>query len=135
MNCFKGFAKTIISFLFYIYEFYVHVFLRNTLMQILLIESIFYKKTDQWYIEWQQVVQRVTMNNNEWQKWQWVVQRMSASDKEWQRVTTNDIKWQLVTASGKTNKNGTIHIEQWMIAIFSVTTSRDLWLLLEWLNK
>ena len=43
---------------------------------------------------------------------------MSASNKEWQRVTTNDIKWQLVRASGKTNENGTIHIEQWMIAIF-----------------
>ena len=44
MNCFKGFAKTA-SFLFYIFEIYVHLFLRNTLLQILLIESIFYKKT------------------------------------------------------------------------------------------
>ena len=33
------------------------------------------------------------------------------------------------------NENGTIHIEEWMIAIFSVTNSRDLWLQLEWLNK
>ena len=34
MNCFKGFAKTI-SFLFYIFEIYVQLFLRNTLLQIL----------------------------------------------------------------------------------------------------
>ena len=33
------------SFLFYIFEIYVHLFLRNTLLQILLIELIFYKKT------------------------------------------------------------------------------------------
>ena len=72
--------------------------------------------------EWQQVVQRVTTNNKEWQKSQWVVQRMSASDNEWQRVPTNENKWQRVTASGKTNENGRIHIEEWMIAIFSVTT-------------
>ena len=44
MNCFKGFAKTI-SFLFYIFEIY-EIFLRNMLLQILLIESIFYEKTD-----------------------------------------------------------------------------------------
>ena len=75
--------------------------------------------------EWQQVVQRVTTNNNEWQIWQWVVQRMSASDSEWQRVT----------ASGKTYEKGTIHIEEWMIAIFSVANSRNWWLQLEWLSK
>ena len=44
MNCFKGFTKTI-SFLFYIFEIY-EIFLRNMLLQILLIESIFYEKTD-----------------------------------------------------------------------------------------
>ena len=45
MNCFKGFARTV-SFLFYIFDIYVDLFLRNALLQILLIESIFYKKTD-----------------------------------------------------------------------------------------
>ena len=43
MNSFKGFAKTI-SFLFHIYEIFVQLFFRNTLLQILLIESIFFKK-------------------------------------------------------------------------------------------
>ena len=28
---------------------------------------IIYKKTDEWYIKWQRVVQRVTTNDNEWQ--------------------------------------------------------------------
>ena len=41
MNCFKEFAKKI-SFLFYIFEIYVQLVLRNTLLRILLIESIFY---------------------------------------------------------------------------------------------
>ena len=71
-------------------------------------------------------------NDNEWHN---KCQQVTASDKEWQQVTTNDNKWQQVTARGKTNENGTIHIEEWMIAIFYVTTSRDWWLQLEWLNK
>ena len=69
MNCFKGFAKTI-SFLFYIFEIYVRLFLRNTLLQILLIESIFF---NHWII--------VTTSG-------------TTSDNEWQRVTTNGNKWQ-----------------------------------------
>ena len=40
-------------------------------------------------------------------------------------MTTNGNKRQQVTASGKTNENGKIHIEEWMIAIFSVTNSKD----------
>ena len=59
----------------------------------------------------------------------------TTTDSEWQRVTTNDNKWLRVTASGKTNENGTIYIEERMIAIFSLTASRDWWLQLEWLNK
>ena len=50
MNCFKYFAK-IISFLFYVYKIYEQLFLRNTLLQISLIESIFYKKIYKWDIE------------------------------------------------------------------------------------
>ena len=45
MNCFKGFAYAI-SFLFYMFQIYVHLFFWNMLLQILLIEPIFYKKTD-----------------------------------------------------------------------------------------
>ena len=74
----KCFAKTI-SFLFYLYEIYVQLFLRNTLLQISLIESIFYKKINEWYIEWQQV----TTSDNEWYN-------------EWQQITTSDSKWQRV---------------------------------------
>ena len=61
-------------------------------------------------------------NNNEWYN---KCQRMTTCDSQWRQVTKNDDKWQWVTASGKTNENGTMHIEEWMIAIFSVTTSRD----------
>ena len=60
---------------------------------------IAYKKTDEWYIEWQRVstndnewqrvVQRVKTNDNEWQR---VVQRVTRSDNEWQQVTTSDNK-------------------------------------------
>ena len=55
---------------------------------------IVYKKTDEWYIKWEQVTtsdttsdnewQRVTTNDNQWyNEWQRVVQRMTASDNEW----------------------------------------------------
>ena len=68
--------------------------------------------------EWQ----RVTANDNEWyNEWQRVVQRVTTNDNEWQRVTTNDYEWQRVTKSGTTNKNGTVHFKEWMIAILSIT--------------
>ena len=66
---------------------------------------------NKWYNEWRRVTTS-DKNDNEWYN---ECQRVTKNDSEWQ---TNDIKWQLVTASGKTNENGTIHIEQWMIAIF-----------------
>ena len=40
-------------------------------------------------------------------------------------MTTNENKRQRVIASGEANENSIVHIEEWMIAIFSVTTSRD----------
>ena len=79
MNCFKGFAKTI-SFLFYIFEIYVRLFLGNTLLQILLIDK-------EWYNEWQKVT-KIDKNNNEWYN---ECQRVTTSDKEWQWV---DNTWQ-----------------------------------------
>ena len=89
MNCFKAFAKTI-SFLFYIFEIYEQLFLRNTFkfFQILLIEWIFYKKTDEWYIEWQRVPTASDKNDNEWcNEWP----QVATSDNESQWVTN---KWQ-----------------------------------------
>ena len=75
------------------------------------------KKTDEWYIEWQQVVQRMTTsgttNDNEWER---VVQRVTMSGtnsdnewqrkrNEWQRITKNHNEWQQMTASDKTNED------------------------------
>ena len=77
---------------------------------------IVYKKTDEWYIEWQ----RVTTSDNEWyNKWQRMTTSGTTSDNEWyskwqrvttngnkwynewQRVTTDDFEWQEVTTSVK----------------------------------
>ena len=75
---------------------------------------IVYKKTDEWYIEGQQV----TTSDNKWynklqrmttsgttsdNKWQRVTTSGTTSDKEWQRITTFDndwySKWQRVTTN------------------------------------
>ena len=74
----------------------------------LAILQIVYKKTDELYIEWQRVVQRVTRSDNEWHR---VVQRMTTisttsdnewysewqpmkkTSNEWQREKTNDKEW------------------------------------------
>ena len=53
---------------------------------------IVYKKTDEWYIEWQRVVQRVTTNDNEWQ-------RMTTSD-----ITSDNERKRMVTC-GARNEN------------------------------
>ena len=70
---------------------------------------IIYKKTDEWYIEWQREVQRVTTSDNEWQR---VVQRVTTSsttsDNEWrvvQRITTRDKEWQRVVQQVTMNDN------------------------------
>ena len=47
---------------------------------------------NEWYNEWQRVVQRVTTNDNEWQ-------RVTTNDNEWQQMTTSDKEWQRVTNS------------------------------------
>ena len=61
---------------------------------------IVYKKTDEWYIEWQQV----TKSDNEWQR---IITSGTTNDNEWydewQRMTTNDNKWQQVVQEMKTN--------------------------------
>ena len=108
--------------------------------------KIVYKKTDEWYVEWQRVVQRVTTNDNEWyNEWQRMTtsdnewynewQRMTTSDNkwynEWQRVKMSDNEWQWVIASessGTANENSTVHFKEWMTAIISMT-KRDTLLL------
>ena len=46
-----------------------------------------YKKTDEWYIEWQQVVQWIKTSENEcFNQWQVV----TAGENEWQQVTMSD---------------------------------------------
>ena len=103
---------------------------------------IVYKVTDEWYIAWQRVVQRVITSDNEWQRAttcgttsdnEW--QRMTTSDKESQRViqqliqrviqqvttndTTTDNEWQWMTTSGtiikanKRNQKRVILVSEW----------------------
>ena len=71
---------------------------------------IVYKKTEEWYIEWQWVTtsgttsengwQPVTANDKEWcNEWQQLVQRATTSDNEWQKMTRSDKEWYLVTTS------------------------------------
>ena len=60
------------------------------------IQEIVYKKTDEWYIEWQRLTTSGITSDNEWYN---ELQRMTASDKEWQRVTTSDDEWQRMTTS------------------------------------
>ena len=68
------------------------------------VKGIVYKKTDEWYIEWQRVLDQVTTSYNEWKRmttsgttngsvWQRVVLWVKTSDNKWQRKTTNVNKW------------------------------------------
>ena len=94
---------------------------------------IVYKKTDERYIEWQ----RVATNDNEWyNEWQRVVQPVATSDNELQQMTMSDSKWQKGVQRVKTT-----HLLQKMDDCNSFynenryTTSRDGWLILEWLKR
>ena len=53
----------------------------------LLFFLIVYKKTDEWYIEWQRVTTSGTTSYNNDNEWQWVY-------SEWQRIKTSDNEWQ-----------------------------------------
>ena len=76
---------------------------------------IVYKKTDEWYIAWQRVVQRVITSDNEWQR---ATTCGTTSDNEWQRATKNHNeyyndwynewynKWQRMIQRVITNDNG-----------------------------
>ena len=76
----------------------------------------------EWHNEWQRMTMSGTTNDNDWYEWQW----MRKSDNKWERLTTNDNEWQRVTAHGKTNKNSTVHFNEWMIAIPSMTKTDTL---------
>ena len=69
--------------------------------------------------EWRRVVQRVTTNDNEWQQ-------TTMSDSEWQKVVQRVKKTHLLQRMDDCNSfyNGNRY-----------TTSRDGWLILEWLNR
>ena len=76
----------------------------------LAILQIVYKKTDELYIEWQRVVQRMTSsgttNDNEWQRLeQRVTTSGTASDNQWQRLAMNDSERKRTTTSGTTNES------------------------------
>ena len=58
-----------------------------------------------------------TTSDNEWYKeWQRVVQQ----------VTTNDNEWQSVIKSGTMSKNGTVYFKEWMIAVILSMTKIDI---------
>ena len=68
-------------------------------------QMIVYKKTDEWYIEWQRMTTSGTTNDNEWyNEWKRVT-TSGTSDKKWYRkwtlMTTSNKKWQRMTASDK----------------------------------
>ena len=95
------------------YSYYVKIFraynsiiksiTRSFIIFQALLKPIVYKKTHEWYIEWQ----RVTTSDNEWyNEWQQITsgtmsdnewynewQQMATNDKEWLRVIRNDNEW------------------------------------------
>ena len=124
---------------------------------------IIYKKTDEWYIEWQ----RMTINDNEWyNEWQLITTSATTSENEWynewQRVTTGDNEWYKsdkewfneLYNEWQQMATGNSERQQWYNEWKQhstlqrmddchpfkdknryTTTSRDGWVQLEWLNK
>ena len=58
------------------------ILLLKDLPLLLALAQIVYKKTDEWYIEWQRVRTSGTTTDNEWQ-------RMRTNGNEWQGVDTS----------------------------------------------
>ena len=55
--------------------------------------AIIYKKTDEWYIEWQQVAQQLTASDSDWYiEWQRVVQQMEANESKEENSVTLGFK-------------------------------------------
>ena len=103
--CFKVFyiiklLKSVQSYL--LKKIFTHSFTQKDKFGIMnKIKPIVYKKTDEWYIEWQRVITSGKTSDYEWER---VVQRVTRNDNEWQRVTTSgttsDKEWKWVTTSG-----------------------------------
>ena len=76
---------------------------------------------NEWYNEWQRVLQRVTTNDNEWQ-------RITTSDKEWQLMAMSDSEWEQWYSEWKRHSA----LQRMAVAIISIT-KRDT-LLLQWMD-
>ena len=95
---------------------------------------IVYKKTDEWYIEWQ----RMTTSDNEWyNEWQRVTTSKTTSDNEWKQMAMSDSEWQQWYNEWK--RHSAVQRMDDCRAFNDknryTMTSRDGWLQLEWLNK
>ena len=84
--------------------------------------TIFFANVSWSFVKDRRVVNRVTLNGNEWQRevqrmttsgttsdneWQRVAQQVTTSDNKWQRMTTSNKKWQWVTANDMTASDKT----------------------------
>ena len=88
------------------------LFFKISFREIYFSDKIVYKKTDEWYIEWQ----RVTTNDDEWQR---VVQRVTTND------TTSGNEWQRMIKGGTTSDNEWHN--EWKRVTMSDTTSDNKW--------
>ena len=67
---------------------------------------------NEWYNEWQRVVQRVTTNGNKWyNEWQRVTTSGTTNDNEWQRVTISFFQIR-EEATTKHPKENSLNIEE-----------------------
>ena len=98
---------------------------------LLVTAVIVHKKIDEWYIEWQRVVQRVTTTDSEWQPMYNERQRVTTNDNKWQRVTTNDNEWQRVVQRETTSDNKwqrvTMNDNEWQRVVQRETTRDNKW--------
>ena len=81
---------------------------------------IVYKKTEQWYIDWQRVMQRKTTNDKEWQR---MITSGTTHDSEWERVTTSDNDWQRIATRHNEWQRVTTTDNEWQRVVQRITTS------------
>ena len=97
------------------------------------LRTIVYKKTDEWYIEWQRITTSGATNDNEWQR---VVQRVRTNDNELQQMAISDSEWQQVIQRMK--RHSTLQrMNDWHPYYHKnrYTTSSFRWLQIKWLSK
>ena len=111
---------------------------------------IVYKKTDEWYIEWQRAKKNGTTSDNVWQrvvqwmtrrdskwynKWQGAVQGVAKNGNEWLRVTMYDNAWQQMTMSNKKLQWVKVNDSEWWKEWKRIRVSKIEWFyILKW-NK